>query len=135
MTKITQLTATNIDPIQADIKAALAAVEEKYGVTIGFGGIRYDSAQYGSKMTVTIGNADEAAKAEFDKYCWKFNLKPSAFGSTFTTQGQTFTVVGIKPKGKKYPVLAKNAAGKVFKFPERAVDAAHRNGTAFDNMR
>ncbi|MFY0656420.1 MAG: hypothetical protein JXR12_06690 [Neptunomonas phycophila] len=129
MTKITSFTSSNIDPVHADIKAALAAVGEKHGVTIGFGRITYDQGQYTTKMSVAVGNAEEAAQAEFNKYCWKFNLKESAFGTQIrASNGKMYTVCGIKPKAKTYPVIGQSADGHRLKFGAEMVDRAHRNG-------
>lgn len=129
MTKITQITNSNIDPIQADIKAALAAVEEKYGITVGFGRISYDNSNYTTKMSVSVGDADQAAKAEFERYCFKFNIKAEAFGTTFRAHGEEFTVCGIKPKAKKMPIIATNAAGKRYKFAADFLDKKYRTGS------
>lgn len=129
MSKITQFTSSNIDPVQRDIEAALKAVEEKHGVTIGFGRITYDNAKYSSKFTVSVGDADQAAKTEFDRYCFRFNVKPEAFGTSFRAHGEEFTICGIKPKARKMPILARNAAGTVYKFAPDFLDKKYRTGS------
>lgn len=59
----------------------------------------------------------DAARQEWDLQCWRFNLKPEQFGTTFMHRNERFTVIGIKPRSKTYPVLGRNDNGKVYKFP------------------
>ena len=37
--------------------------------------------------------------------------------------GDRFTLVGLKPRNRKYPVIGKDAAGRRFKFPRTVLDA------------
>ena len=129
MTKLTSFTSSNIDPVQRDIRAALKSVEEKHGITIGFGRITWDQGQYTTKMSVAVGDAEQAAKAEFEKYCFKFNVSKEAFGTTFMANGEQYTICGIKPKAKTMPILAKNPAGKIYKFSADFLDKKYRIGS------
>ena len=38
-------------------------------------------------------------------------------GQEFQRSGKTFTIVGLKPRSKKYPILAKCSDGKTYKLP------------------
>ena len=57
------------------------------------------------------------AQNEWNLYCHQFGLLTTDFGRTFKHRSSTFTVIGIKPRSPKYPVLAQNTRGKVYKFP------------------
>lgn len=117
-----EFTSSNIDLVQSDIKAALACVAEKHGVSIKFGIVRYSADSYGTRMEVFAADGGDVAQVEFNKYCGKFGIKPSAYGSTFVSRGTEYTVCGIKPRAKGYPIVAVNARGTRYKFEAKALN-------------
>ncbi len=125
---IKSFTPSNIDDVQRDIEAAINAVCEKHGVTAKFGNIRYSSATYTSKMEVYATSNGDADKIEFNRYAMRFGLKNEAYRSTFTSNGETFTVVGIKPRAKQYPIIAENTKGKRYKFDTSVIDQQYHYG-------
>lgn len=119
---INEFNSRNIDAVQADIKAALEAVMNKHGISIEFGGIRYSNSNYTSKMSVNVGNAEDAARTKFASMCHLFGLKPEDFGREFTTSsGKTFTITGINPGRRKYPISGVSPRGAKYKFTEDQV--------------
>ena len=117
MTNIQSFDSSNIDTIQKDINEALTAVLAKHGISHSCGNIRFNAESYSTKLTISVGDVMDAKRAEFARHCRKFGLVPEDFNRTFTHAGTEFTVVGIKPKSRKYPILASNNDGDVFKFP------------------
>ena len=109
----------NLRVLNADIQAALTEVGKKHGITIALGTGRFSPNEYRSKITATTSAPVDAAvraRKEFEEYAGAFFLKPSDFGQTFVVGGKQYTICGIKPKSRQYPVLGRNARGKVFKF-------------------
>lgn len=53
--------------------------------------------------------------------CWRFGLTADQFGATFTFRNKKYTVTGLKPRSSRFPILARNEAGKVYKFPANAL--------------
>lgn len=125
---IKSFTPSNIDAVQHDIEAAIQAVCKKHGVTAKFGNISYSSATYSSKMEIYATANGDADKIEFNRYAMRFGLKNEAYGSTFTVNGETFTVVAIKPKAKQYPIIGQNSSGKRYKFDTSVIDQQYRYG-------
>jgi len=126
--KMTSFTNPNLDLLRTEMDAALKAIGDKYGITMDTGNIRYDvdRTNFNTSIKVRLGDggvADVAAnnRREWDKYAPRFGLKSTDFGKTFVSNGQTFTLSGVKPRGKKYNVLAKNPAGKCYKFSGQRV--------------
>jgi predicted metal-dependent peptidase len=58
-----------------------------------------------------------AAQQEWDASCWRFGLTPKQFGTTFSFRGKRYTVIGLKPRSSRFPILARNEVGSVYKFP------------------
>ena len=119
--KITQFDKTNLKEVRAVINAALSEQLEKLGLTAKIGNITFSDADFRCKLEVSCGSTDDAARREWDKHAFLFGLTSEDFGKTFVHGGTAFTICGIKPKSRKFPVLAKNANGTTYKFPVAAV--------------
>ncbi len=119
---VIEFTRKNLKDIREDIKDALKAVETKYGIVIKQGNISFADNSFKMKLEAFVGESDaDAGKIVWDSWCFKYGLKSEDFGKTFKSNGTEFTVCGMKPKSTKYPVLAQNAAGTVYKFSAQVV--------------
>lgn len=110
---------TNLRRLSADLQAALDAVAKQHGISIVLGSGRFSPTEYRAKITASTtlpANAEDRARKEFEEHAGAFFLKPSDYGQTFVIGGKQYTICGIKPKSRQYPVLGRNARGKVFKF-------------------
>lgn len=115
------MTKSDARAIHEEVNAAMAVIAEKRGLVFRKANARFGSDSFGTKVEFAEVNGSGAATAE--ELDWKrsahlFGLDPLFLGMTFTDySGRTFKVVGLKPRSKKYPVLAENVAtGKRFKF-------------------
>ena len=113
---------STVRTINAAIAEAIKPLEEQFGISFGA-----PSARYGeNNMTVKIDVATVAddgsvltKEAEDFKRCASmFGLKPEMLGRTFKRgELDEYEVTGLKPRSRKYPVLAKNLSnGKTYKF-------------------
>lgn len=107
--------------LREKLDSAVADVLEEMGLSGEIGNIRFSETHFTAKLEVGIGNPANVAYQQFEDHAWKFGLTGDHFGKTFTYAGEQFTVCGIKPKSKKYPIIAKNARGTEYKFPVHAV--------------
>lgn len=107
--------------VREAVREALKSVEEEFEVDIEFGNGRFSSGSFGFKIDINTrdenGEKQNAKEKEFKLYAKSFGLEPDDFGKTFNDRGKLYTIVGIKPRSYKVPVLAKNLKGKVYKFP------------------
>jgi len=99
--------------IQNAILAAVAQVEERFNVKIERAGgrIGFDEATLKFKVTSAAPQAVTARTDSLQRDLQAMGLKP-----TFMSRGEQFTVVKIVPSRHKFPVLARRADGKMFKF-------------------
>lgn len=116
---VTKFDRKNLRNIRADLENAVKDVAEKYGIALDFGGGRFSDYRYSLKLTCLIGSdgSTDHAKINWNRHCRMFGLTPEDFGRTFTDRGTKFTICGIKPKGKTYPIIARNDRGTEYKFP------------------
>lgn len=94
-----------------DLRAALAPLEEKYGVKIKIGNMNYTQERFTTKLTVTNGQSqDEAERSAFDADVWKYahlGLERGMFNRIFLTpDGQKMAVRGFNTRSPKYPIIA-----------------------------
>ena len=124
MKTLTKITRKDVKKLRVEMDEALQAVGEKYGLKLETGNISYNDCGFRAKVTASIideDGVDKAAKREWDLYAGQFGLKSEWFGKEFNSQGRTFTVVGIKPRARKMPVVAKNGDGSLYKFRAAAL--------------
>lgn len=125
------LNRATLRAISTDAEAALASVAKKHGVQIDVGGIRYNADHATMKVEIAAIASDGTAKTkeatDFERYADSYGLKASDLGREFNYLGDTFTLIGAKPRSTKYPLLAKRSDGKVYKLPLNVVKYALRD--------
>lgn len=129
MSKITEFTRTNCSPVDADIRAALKAVADKYGIVFAIKGGTFSPNTYSPKIEFAVVAADGAImnrEAEaFKQLAGMYGLKPEHFGAKFRSGGREFTICGLKSRAGRLPILAKETqSGKTFKFNNEDVARA-----------
>ena len=111
--------------ISGEVMLALGKIEKKLGVSFSRGNGTFDADMFSLKITAT-SNAKDGSKqtkeeVDFITNCYRIGLNKEDLGKSFNAQGQSFTICGMKPKSHKYPILAKNTQGKVFKFSKHSI--------------
>ena len=109
-----------IEALASDVRAALKEVGEKHNVDLKAGTFRYGDKDVSCRITGLDLDATGGASEEEVNYKERhsyYGLPEDGLGKTFDHMGKTFTVTGLKPSRRKYPVSAKGADGKGYKFP------------------
>jgi len=120
MKKVTAFNRQNIRQINSELEAALKQVAEKYGLEVKLGSTRFTGDNFTTKVqvaTVAEGGITMSKEAtDFNRYKTILGINMD-LGQEFQRSGKTFTIVGLKPRSKKYPILAKCSDGKTYKLP------------------
>ena len=112
----------NLATLRNDIDEALRSVGEQHGITFTFNSIRYSDNMFSTRLEARVGeDSTEHARNDWNKNYWKIGLQKEDFGKTFVYGGQSYTVVGIKPRSSKFPVIAERSDGKKFKMPVEVI--------------
>lgn len=106
--------------IREAVDLALKEALAELGLKATTGNMTFDGEKVTTKLTISVADYD-ADETEFKKGCWKFDLKPTDFGRKFESNGEVYTICGLKPRSHKYPIIGRRADGKKYKFPARVV--------------
>jgi len=119
--------------LRAAIAEALASVEAEFGVAISLGNATFTRERVTFKVEAATvdenGDANTKEAADFKLHALEYGLQPHDLGRSFDSLGTTFTIVGLKPRSKKYPILARSAKdGKVYKFSRWSIPTRTLHG-------
>lgn len=138
-TKFENVDAATCRLVRDLLDTHLAAINEDTNLCVTVGTMSYDPyrQRFGAKLDISIRDADGTAvskeAADFKSYAeagyWD-GITADDLGKTITMHdGGKATIVGAKPRSRKYPILAKNANGTVYKYTAssvaRALSASH----------
>ena len=89
------------------------------------GNCRYTETDATFKLEVSAISEDgEVLTAEaqaFRRNASLYGLEPDDLGMEFSSRGEAFTLIGLRPRSRKYPMVGRRSDGKVFKFSEEAM--------------
>jgi hypothetical protein len=52
-----------------------------------------------------MNQKEQLEKIAYEQMCQQFELKPEWLGKTFTDRGETYTIVGLNIRSKRFPVV------------------------------
>jgi hypothetical protein len=106
-----------------ETEKALQELAKKFGVNIHAGSISYTDNNFTLKLEVTKKEIEGKSfeQVEFEKNCWMCGLKPEDYKKQFTLNGKVYSIVAIKPRATKMPIVATRPDGSRYKFSEDTV--------------
>lgn len=124
-----EFTKQEFNDLRADIKKALAPIEEKYKLDITPAKISYERLSF--TMTLMADKTEHAGKPinrrkeEFNEYCRLYGFKPEDYRAKCHCAGDlktTYLLVEINPANRKYPIILEDVTtGKQIKCVKSAV--------------
>ncbi len=110
--------------LRAALENVLADLGKKLDMEIQVGGsMSFTDTTITVKLVANLPNAATGAiesveAKDFKTNTWKWGLQQTDLGREFTHGGDTFVIIGAKPKSGKFPILAnRRDTGKTYKFP------------------
>jgi len=129
-TQITTFDRSACREVGTRIDEALAALAADLGIQITRKGGTFTAGNFTLKIECAVKSADGTVETreavDFKRLAHLYGLKPEHLGMTFRRMGKTYTVIGIKTRARKYPILCRTSDGKTYKMPEQTV-ALHLN--------
>lgn len=108
--------------LRYEIEEALKRIEGPVSFKVGSASFTDNAVTF--KLEVSTINNDGTVNTkeaeDFRLNARLYGLLPDALNQTFEYLDQTYTIIGCKPRSKKYPILCK-CGEKTFKFPARTV--------------
>lgn len=119
---ISSLDRSSVRMIADDIEIALAKVAKRYGVKIEVGNSSFSPTNCTTKINISTvaknGTVMTKEATDFNRYASSFGITGYKLGDTFEHRFQQYKIIGLKPRARKYPVLAEDVnTGYKFKFP------------------
>jgi hypothetical protein len=124
--KVKYITKEFIKDFRTQLDYALKELGEKEGIKLTAGRCSYSDTYFSIKVEGAI-EAEKGVATTKDQIAFKENaelygLSPDDLFKTFSTNGKTYEVWGLKPRSKKYPILAKEVGtNNVYKFAETTI--------------
>ena len=118
-----------LDLFRKEFNEAVKPLAEKFGAHIKMGTQTYNGNEFTARLTVTDTSSlkegqsprDKKLEDDYKNHCQIFNLKPEWLGKSFSGQGKTLTIVGLKTRASKRPVVCKDEDGNGFVLPADSV--------------
>ena len=113
--------------LNAAMQKALNTVAAEHGlqITLKAGSYEADGSRFTTKIEALAPNASgeivsQEAK-DFQNYATGYDLKPGDLGKVFQSNGHSYTISGMKPRSRKFPIIATRDDGKSYKFTAEAI--------------
>lgn len=90
-----------------DVREALKAVAEKYGVEINPTNIKYDDIDFTLTLEVVrlVNGTSDANESLWSYYYKVYGFEREDYGKTVVINNEEFKISGIDSKSKKYPII------------------------------
>ena len=116
-----------VTKLSNDALEALKKVAEEYGLEVVEKNGRYSNTSFTAKFEFSKPGMSKDV-TDFLELAEVYGLEKTDLNKTFTLMtepGVTYTISGLSPRAKKYPVLAKSSkTGSTYKFPVSTVKMA-----------
>jgi len=115
---ITSFDRQTIRTINAEVQEALAKIGERHGLQIDLAGTTFSPTNFTTKFTCAVVSSDGVAQtreaSDYDIYAPIHGVTLKV-GDSFTHHGETYTIIGWKPRSQKFPILA-TRGGRTYKL-------------------
>ena len=123
--KTKKLDRPTVKHIKKRLETAVKPLAEELGLAIEIGSCTFSASNCRFHLKVSVLDCDGKAITEesesFRSNAKLFGLEPDDLGKEFVFRGQSYNICGLKPKSRKYPVIARSNNGKDYKFACRTV--------------
>jgi hypothetical protein len=127
-TKITKLDKLTVRHIRTRLTTSVKPLADELGVAIDLGNCTFGPNNCKFQLNVALLDTEGQAITEdidsFQNNAKLFGFEPNDLNKKFMFRGQSYALCGLKPKSRKYPVIARSDNGKTYKFPCRTVLSA-----------
>ena len=110
--KIKQFDSSNLKILRDAINNRLSFLELDYNIKIKLGNIKFSDQNFDAQLNVALvvnGEVIEKIATDFERYKDSWGLDfPLGFEFTmgFGENPEIYKVVGLKPRNRKYPIIA-----------------------------
>ncbi len=116
--------------VRPGLQNVVDQLEEGLGLKAVVGNAVFEKNTVTFKVTLNVtdvnGVAFDQEADNFTRMAGQYGLNPEALGKTFTSNGVTYTILGLNPKARTYPIqVRRNYDAKKFKYSATTVALTH----------
>ena len=116
-----EITRETLGNFRISFIAAMETLEVDYGIKVELGQINYSPSNATASVQISSIDGDGVVntrqREDYLMHCSFLGLNKDWIDKEFAHNGSIFKITGLKPKSRKYPVMAERTDGKTFKFP------------------
>jgi hypothetical protein len=130
---VNKLMAKAIRPVLQECLEKHLDLSNLDGCVVEVKSAKYDNATVTFQVAITPGGSaamEQKTRDEFLVFAHLFDLKPDDLGKEFTSGRETYTVVGLDMKRRKFPIRCRRADGEIRLFTREVARLIHGNGHA-----
>lgn len=102
--------------------AALAPVADAYGMDVAKTRGGYDDSSIKLTITLHARGAESPEVLDWNRYATTYGLEAGWLGQTITYRSESYTITGLAPSRRKYPVaVTRDTDGQQFFLTVRSV--------------
>lgn len=107
--------------VEVVLKAKLKELAEELGIDVRYAGGRFDANTFTMRVECSTveesGFVNTRAAEDFKRSAQFYGLEATDLGRRFNYSFETYEITGLKPKSRKFPIIAKRVKdGREFKF-------------------
>lgn len=110
--KVQQITRDVAKVLMNRMTTLLKPIEEEFGVSVQTRGGTFDTTYYKPKVEFTVvsagGTIETPERRDYIALCELYGLKKEYLDKEFLFNGDPYVITGLKPRKKKFPIVAKN---------------------------
>lgn len=119
--KIKKFDKPTLTLLRPKIQEALDQIAKEYDISLSLAGITFDNNTATLKVKAAVKNMNGEFVSEyaqpFKELASLYGLKADDLGKKVIIRNVEYTIVGLAPRSKKYPLLCKQKSnGKTYKF-------------------
>ncbi len=104
--------------IREALDGAVQPLAQRLGLAMRIGSATFTPGNIRFKLEIFADSETGSPEAEdFRLYCSRYGLEAEDLNKAFDWGGKQFVLIGCKPRSSRFPLLARGADGRVFKFP------------------
>ena len=123
---ITSFNKSNLADVRSAINTSLNDVADHFGITLEIGNISFEGNRFTTKITANIVSEDGVVQTrereDFTRYAKTLcDLDPDWLDDTYSSQGRTYQITGLKTKARKNKIMLECSDGRGYVAPAELV--------------
>lgn len=124
------MTREEANAVHAAMRTAAEAVAKKHGMRVA-----RQSGSFSDALSISITiekvdidergiNVASPAVADYARYAAGYGLPEDGVGRTFTERGRQYTILGLEPRARTFPIVVRRDDGSEFRLTAAVVKKA-----------